>query len=297
VGSLSDKLLIYKLTRQLKRKSIEDIFAGPSTSTIQYLKAYGFGERMIGNFFAPFFGGIYLENELRTSSRMFEFVFKMFGEGYAAVPAEGMEEIPKQLFSALNSTRLLTNTEVTSLSAGDITLSSGEIMPYDKLIIASPPNKLLEGFREDFHEFEAVTNLYFKTTERGSRKPLIALVPGDESVINNFTVITDVAPAYSSGGESLISVSVNGYADSEVQGMVKNELAFLGGFNAEKLEHIKSYELAKALPRIEDQAYSMPLTEVKVQDNIFLAGDYLLNASLNAAMVSGRTAAEAVLAG
>jgi hypothetical protein len=39
----------------------------------------------------------------------------------------------------------------------------------------------------------------------------------------------------------------------------------------------------------------MKITKVKVQDNIFLAGDFLLNASLNAAMVSGRTAAHAAL--
>ena len=38
----------------------------------------------------------------------------------------------------------------------------------------------------------------------------------------------------------------------------------------------------------------MAAKEVKLHDDIFLAGDFLLNASLNAAMLSGRRAAEAV---
>jgi hypothetical protein len=38
-----------------------------------------------------------LENDLLTSRRMFDFVMKMFSDGDVAVPALGMEEIPKQL--------------------------------------------------------------------------------------------------------------------------------------------------------------------------------------------------------
>ena len=295
VGGIKDKLLTYKLTTKLKKKPIGEIFNAPSTSTMQYLKSFGYSQKMIDNFFVPFFGGIYLENELRTSSRMFEFVFKMFSTGHAAIPAKGMEEIPRQLADQLNSTELRLNTDVTDLSAKELTIADGETIGFDRLIIASPPNKLLSGFKEDFHEFEAVTNIYFKTTERIFSERMIALVPDPSVLINNFTVISDISPEYSSGGESLISVSINGSPEKEVLGIVRNELAEIAGFNAEMLEHVKTYELKKALPRIEDQSYSMEESAVKVQDNIFLAGDFLLNASLNAAMVSGRTAAKAVL--
>jgi hypothetical protein len=39
----------------------------------------------------------------------------------------------------------------------------------------------------------------------------------------------------------------------------------------------------------------LAFTNTKIHDHIFLAGDYLLNGSLNAAMTSGRKAAEALL--
>ena len=57
----------------------------------------GFSKNIIKNFFTPFFSGIFLEDELYTSSRMFEFVFKMFGEGLALMPKGGIEEISKNV--------------------------------------------------------------------------------------------------------------------------------------------------------------------------------------------------------
>jgi polyhydroxyalkanoate synthesis regulator protein len=50
---------------------------------------------MIDRFFKPF-SQVFLEI-IRTPNRMFDFVMKMFSEGDAALPALGMEEIPKQL--------------------------------------------------------------------------------------------------------------------------------------------------------------------------------------------------------
>ena len=49
---------------------------------------------MIDLFFRSFYGGIFLGRGLRTSSRMFEFTFKMFSRGRATLPAKGMGEIP-----------------------------------------------------------------------------------------------------------------------------------------------------------------------------------------------------------
>ena len=68
---------------------------------MEALRAYGFSPEIIERFFRPFLGGIFLDPELATSSRMFRFVFRMFALGHAALPAEGMQAIPQQLASAL----------------------------------------------------------------------------------------------------------------------------------------------------------------------------------------------------
>jgi hypothetical protein len=50
-----------------------------------------------------------------------------------------------------------------------------------------------------------------------------------------------------------------------------------------------------ALPAVDDLKYSIASTECKITDHVYLAEDYLLNGSINAAMTSGRIAAEAVI--
>ena len=86
IGHFSDKLKILKLNSILKKKKTADIFKEKEKTTLQYLQDFGFSEDIINNFFKPFFTGIFLEPNLETSSRMFEFVYKMFGNGLAVIP-------------------------------------------------------------------------------------------------------------------------------------------------------------------------------------------------------------------
>jgi dsRNA-specific ribonuclease len=80
-GTLGDKLRMARLRSRLKRTSIEEIFKRPERSTKDALKSEGFSQEIIHRFFRPFLGGILLDGELKTTSRMFEFVFKMLSEG------------------------------------------------------------------------------------------------------------------------------------------------------------------------------------------------------------------------
>ena len=88
VGSVSDKLKIAQLRRHVNRSSLDRIFDAPETSTSDFLRRFGFSPVVTERFFHPFLSGIFLENKLVTSSRMFEFVFRMFAEGDAALPAD-----------------------------------------------------------------------------------------------------------------------------------------------------------------------------------------------------------------
>ncbi|NNK18966.1 MAG: NAD(P)-binding protein, partial [Maribacter sp.] len=61
VGNLRDKLKIFRLNRELQRKSLEAIFNETETSTLAFLQQYGFSKKVIHLFFKPFFSGIFLE--------------------------------------------------------------------------------------------------------------------------------------------------------------------------------------------------------------------------------------------
>jgi len=84
----------------VKRTRSERVPQRPVT-TKEFLRQRGFSRDVIERFFRPFFGGVFLESELGTSSSFFEFTFAMFALGRAAVPARGMQDIPRQLAAAL----------------------------------------------------------------------------------------------------------------------------------------------------------------------------------------------------
>lgn len=297
VGSFLDKVKMFTLTQELKKKTNEAIFNEPSIPTHQYLKEYGFSDQIIDNFFKPFFRGIFLEKHLNTSSRMFEFVFKMFALGNAAVPEKGMGEIPAMIRRQLGKTQIYFNTSVEKVEGKTIHLSNGEILEADRIIIAVQPDKVMKQLQGQFAPSHKVINLYFSTLKSFLARPMIGLIPGDNHLVNNIVYMDDVSKAYASNGRSLLSVSVldSALGEKELIKTVQAELESISGIKAEYFKFVKSYHIPYALPNLDDLKYSVPFTECKITDHVYLAGDYLLNGSINAAMTSGRTAAEAVV--
>jgi phytoene dehydrogenase-like protein len=101
VGSLADKFRIASM-----RSSVQhDPWVQPELTTMERLRNHGFTPEFIHRFFRPFLGGIFLEPELETSSRMFDFVFHMMAEGETTVPKLGIEEIPCELAGAFKRYR------------------------------------------------------------------------------------------------------------------------------------------------------------------------------------------------
>ncbi|MFN0057601.1 MAG: FAD-dependent oxidoreductase [Planctomycetota bacterium] len=116
--------------------TIEDRFRDPETTTLKALQVAGFSASMIERFFRPFLGGIFLDHELQTSSRMFHFVFRMFSLGSACLPARGMGEIPQQLASMLPSGAVRLGATVVRVQPGSVTLETGEEIKARSIVVA-----------------------------------------------------------------------------------------------------------------------------------------------------------------
>ncbi|WPR76646.1 NAD(P)/FAD-dependent oxidoreductase [Algoriphagus sp. NG3] len=297
VGSFLDKVKMFNLTQMLKHKSIATIFNGPSVTTGQYLREYGFTEQIISNFFKPFFRGIFLEKELKTSSRMFEFVFKMFSQGLGAVPEKGMIEIPKMLRRQLKATEIIFNTRIREIRGQEVMLESGESLQADRIIIATQPDKIMKQLEGQFEPSKSVITLYFSLQKSFMVRPMLGLIPGDNHLINNLVFMTDVSSAYSKNGRALLSVSIleTDLKEKDLVKAVQAELESLTGISSEFFKFLKSFYIPYAIPTVGDMKDIIPFTECKIAENVYLAGDYLLNGSINAAMTSGRIAAEAVV--
>jgi protoporphyrinogen oxidase len=295
IGTVNDKLKILALNRRLKKKSIQNIFAEKEQTTISYLENIGFSEAIITDFFIPFFSGIFLENKLETSSRMFEFVYKMFGEGNAALPKDGIQAIPKQLFEKLKSTTIIFNTKVKSVENGNIKLESGETLKSNFTIIATQASGLVSNLKNQATLWKSCDTLYFEVAKREIRKPLIGLIAAPNALINNIFYHTSLQTSATALKE-LLSVTVidrQNLTNKQLVAEVQKELKEL--CNIDSCTFIKQYNIPMALPKLQDIQYEMLPSETRLTETIFLAGDTQLNGSLNAAMIAGERAALEVI--
>lgn len=295
IGTVNDKLKILALNRRLKKKSIQNIFAEKEQTTISYLENIGFSEAIITDFFIPFFSGIFLENKLETSSRMFEFVYKMFGEGNAALPKDGIQAIPKQLFEKLKNTTCVFNTKVKSVENGNIKLESGETLKSNFTIIATQASGLVSNLKNQATLWKSCDTIYFEVAKREIRKPLIGLIAAPNALINNIFYHTSLQTSATATKELLSVTVVNrqNLTNKQLVAKVQKELKEL--CNIDSCTFIKQYNIPMALPKLQDIQYEMLPSETRLTETIFLAGDTQLNGSLNAAMIAGERAALEVI--
>ena len=295
IGSISDKFKILKLNHKIKKKSLTDIFSEKEQTTISYLRELGFSKQILNDFFIPFFSGIFLENQLETSSRMFEFVYKMFGEGHAAIPKAGMEAIPKQLLNNLKTTTFQYNTKVASLEEGKITLKNGRKLESDFTILTIPPAGIVSNIKNHPTEWRSCVTLYFETNKRVIHKPLIGLIAKPGSLVNNIVYNSSLASGTKPAHELLCVTVIDdqNLSEHELVTAVEDELKVLCNISIARF--IKQYRITKALPKLENLKYEMKPSETQLSKSLFLAGDTHLNASFNAAMISGEQAALAVI--
>lgn len=295
IGNFSDKLKILKLNRHLKKKSISAIFKTPETTTLAYLQKLGFSEAMLQDFFKPFFSGIFLEPNLDTSSRMFEFVYKMFGDGLAVIPKSGMQAISNQLKKGLKNTKIHFETPVKSVKNEIITLQDGSEIESHFTIIATEASDLVANLKNQATAWKSCDTLYFETSKRTLQKPIIGLIADKNALINNLFYHTSVAMEMK-GDKELLSVTVvkdhDLTAEKLIEKVAKELHVFCGIVHPKFIQH---YQIKKALPKLSNLQYELSSTETKLTSSIFLAGDQLLNGSLNAAMIAGERAAMGVI--
>jgi protoporphyrinogen oxidase len=295
IGNFSDKLKILKLNRHLKKKSISAIFKTPETTTLAYLQKLGFSEAMLQDFFKPFFSGIFLEPNLDTSSRMFEFVYKMFGDGLAVIPKSGMQAISNQLKKGLKNTKIHLETPVKSVKNEIITLQDGSEIESHFTIIATEASDLVANLKNQATAWKSCDTLYFETSKRTLQKPIIGLIADKNALINNLFYHSSVAMEMK-GDKELLSVTVvkdhDLTAEKLIEKVAKELHVFCGIVHPKFIQH---YQIKKALPKLSNLQYELSSTETKLTSSIFLAGDQLLNGSLNAAMIAGERAAMGVI--
>ena len=210
-GSLPDKLRVARLRRRLSRFSLNELLTAPQVTTAEALRLEGFSDALVDAFFRPFLGGVFLDASLETSSRLFAFVFKLFSEGEAALPAAGMQAIPRQLAEGLPEAALRFGVTVESAAPGEVVIAGGERLAAPAIVVAAdgPEAARLTGAVEA-PAARGVTTLHYAAERSPVGEPVLVLNGEGRGPVNDLCVPSDVAPSYAPPGAALVSATVLG---------------------------------------------------------------------------------------
>lgn len=306
-ATFGDKLKIAKLRKHVNGQSLESLLEARPQSTLEFLREFGFSDRIIDNFFRPFYGGITLDRELTVSSRFFLWSFRLFGSGRACVPAAGMDALPRQISKRLRTTEFKLETEVRRIDGTTVITDGGQRVEGSAVVIATEAPTAAELLRmagrdvpDDFAKpAKENATLYFAGDAAPFDDKLI-LLAGDEpsaGPINSIAVMSNVSPSYAPAGKSLLSVSVvdSGAMGDDLEAKVTAALPAMLGDDAGRFEHLRTYRIPYSLPDQAPPALQPPHQAATLDDGLLICGDHRDTASINGALLSGRRAAETIL--
>jgi len=301
IGTLKDKLLVGMLRTQVAFGTAEKLLQKPEVTTLERLKGFGFSDVIIDRFFKPLYSGIFLENELSTSSRAFDYNFRMMALGDICLPSEGMEAIPCQLLTMLDPAKIKLNSKVASLSENKVALASGETLSAPKIVLAvDQPQacKLLEVTVAP--KMKTVTTLYFSASKAPTTAPILFLNAQSSGPVMNMCVPTNVCKSYAPEGKELISCSVlkHDFASEKMlfQKVLEQMKQWFGN-EVDAWKHLRTYKIINALPNQEPPLADVSSKPIQVRKGLYQCGDYGGIASIQTALQSGRLVGEALVQG
>ena len=310
VGSLRSKLRFVQYALSRERMKPESLLDQSDCSSLESLRAAGISDSFIDTVLQPFLAGVFLEADLATSRRFMDLVLRSFVRGTPSVPARGMQALPDQLAAGLPAGTVRTSVSVAGISGPDsptgsnpvrIGTNAGTVRAHAVVIAVNPSavGTLVDGFTAP--QMNSVTTWYHRASQSPAEltrgKPVL-VVDGrgaQHGPLVNSVVVSHAAPAYAPMGSALVSSSALGVHDDVASDeSALRHAEFLHRVPTARWELVGKYVIPEALP-----ATAAPLNvrkEVRLGNGRYLAGDHRDTPSIQGALVSGRRAAQAVIA-
>ena len=290
VGSMADKVRLLDWRRKVAAGSLDEIWSKPECTTNSRFSDLKFSDDFVEQFLRPLFAGIALDPSLHVSSRFTDFVFRMLGEGYGAVPAKGMGQLGTHIAEQLPDGVIHLSTPVEAVTADSVTVG-GEVMEADAVIVATDMTGAAALVNTPDLGWNSVTTYWFSAEAAPFEEPLLFLNGTGDGPVNNVAVMSNVSSAYAPTGKHLIAVS-HPSLDADEDGVRQQLRGWFGG-SVSDWEVVRRDEIAHGQPRyLPGELLPAP---TDLDSGLFVAGDHRQNPSIDGALQSGRTAARSAL--
>jgi phytoene dehydrogenase-like protein len=278
-------------------------------SALELLRKERAGRAFTDRFIRPFFGGVFLDRTLEFDAGLLEFLLTMFMRGGAAIPRLGMEALPRTLAAPLRADSIRLRTPVHGVERAAtgwrVRTSDGShaasalILAIDReaartiapvALADAPPTTWRSTIQFAFDVPDA-------SMPDTLRRATLHLDGVGDGPINHLVNISAAGVACAPASRALVSANVVGVqlSDAGAAGMERQVRAQLARWFRADLAPwrlVRVQEVRHGLPaqRPSDLAARPGIDR---GDGIFLAGDGVAEGSIDAAMRSGRAAADA----
>ncbi|MEX0621045.1 MAG: NAD(P)/FAD-dependent oxidoreductase [Solirubrobacterales bacterium] len=300
VATLADKLRLGLMRQETVTRKPSRILSRPDRSARESLEARGFSDGVIERFFRPFFGGVFIDPDLDTSSRLMEIFFRWFSSGEAALPAGGMGAMAEQLADRLKPGTVSFGHRVAEVRPDGYRLEDGEWQDAPAVVVATEEREACRLLgQEPPRANRTTTCVYFDAPEADIDGRLLFLAPPGEGPVNELAVPSAVSPGYAPAGRSLVSASAVG-EEAKRDDLLDAVKAQIGGWfghgTVDRWRHLATRRIDYALPDFEPGRFVPGGLPPMLDSGLFICGDHRESPSIQGALVSGRKVAEAIAA-
>ena len=269
LGSISEKLAVLKFVGEKPNSNI---------SLRDAILASGVGD-LYANVLKPFLRGVFLTDLENIDSSYGREIIKSFVSGQSGLPRAGAGALSEALGARVESVYL--NSPIDSLQqfAGKKVILATDAHTTAKLTHVPIETKFADSFT------------WYHALPVGLVKTKNLRVTSTANPIVNSVALSNIVSQYAPAGKTLISsTSITSISDEEAL----NEISKFWGIAPKEFELIERYDVRNSLPVFRPGSHGVK--SARVNDELFIAGDYLTAGSQNGALLSGRLAAMESLA-
>ena len=278
------------------------VIAQPDSTLADSLDEAGVTGRLRQEVLDPFLAGVLVDSHGGSSANFTKLLVRMFALGRPAVPANGMQALPKQVAAPLGDrVRLQSHVEsITPVHGGVEVRVDGQRLSARSAVVATDPAGASTLTTLPEPVTKGLVTWWFEAPEPPHSLPLVAVdgrrrhdaaPPGP---VWNTAVMTAAAPSYAPPTKHLVEATcLLDRPDGDApEADVLRHVGEIYGCDTSGWRTVTRHRVDAALP-----AMTPPLTvrsPVTLGDGIFVCGDHRDTASIQGALVSGQRAAEAV---
>ena len=310
-GSVSDKRKLAKVALGAKLanwKSVTEATtaANASGTALEFLQAAGFSENFIEHFAKPFWGGISLDRSLSGNAGQLLFTLKMFLEGSAVLPSQGVQALPSAIMAKLPSGSVTFGSSVSGLreAGGRVTgiEVNGDFVAAESVVVATDPlaARALTQIDAIPEAGLGCTTVYLASDRDPGLGTCLLLNADSDHGVNHIAPLSAVASSYAPNGKHLVAAVILDHpktvdlSQEALTQMARTETARILGHGIEDWTPVATVQVPFS-QFVQPPGFAATLpTNRTARPGLYLAGEYTRDSSVNGAILSGKTAGRLV---